>query len=160
MTAKTPSLIPVLTLTFLCSMGTGVFWNGISFIADHQYDFTQNRTLILYILMGLVYTVGAFTSGRVVRRVRPFVAPRTLLGGVIGAQAILCIMPVLIGSEWVLWAVSLLVNYAASMLWPLVESYLTAGRHGHDMRSAIGWFNFVWTTAVTLAMLLMAFVLE
>lgn len=141
-------------------MGTGVFWNGISFIAEHQFDFTQSRTLILYVAMGLVYTFGAFTSGRLVRRLSPFLAPRTLLAIVIAAQAILCSLPVLVEKEWLLWCVSLLVNYAASLLWPLVESYLTAGRHGPAMRSAIGWFNFVWTIAVTLAMLLMAFVLE
>ena len=32
-------LAAVLALTFVCSMGTGVLWHAVPFIAKHSYDF-------------------------------------------------------------------------------------------------------------------------
>ncbi len=31
----------VLAMVMLASLGTGVFWNAISFVAKHAYDFSQ-----------------------------------------------------------------------------------------------------------------------
>ena len=39
--------------------------------------------------------------------------------------------------------------------WPIVESYLTAGRHGPEMRSVIGKFNVTWAPATAVPLLLM-----
>jgi len=47
-----------------------------------------------------------------------------------------------------------------SVIWPLIESFVTAGRHGPAMRSAIGWFNFTWAPAVAIPMFAMAPILE
>ena len=41
-------------------------------------------------------------------------------------------------------------------MWPLVESYLVAGRHGVEMRRAIGRWNIVWMVSVAGAMFSMA----
>ena len=38
----------MLVVTFLLSLGTGVFWNAIGFVAKHGYGFSQERTLVLY----------------------------------------------------------------------------------------------------------------
>jgi hypothetical protein len=47
---------------------------------------------------------------------------------------------------------------ASAVTWPIVESYLSAGRHGAEMRAAIGWFNVTWTPATATALLLMPIV--
>jgi hypothetical protein len=44
---------------------------------------------------------------------------------------------------------------ASATAFPIVESYLVAGRHGAAMRSAIGWFNVVWTPATAVPLLIM-----
>ncbi len=44
----------VLLLTAFASVGTGVFWNAISFVAKRAYDFSQSRTLVLYLVGAIV----------------------------------------------------------------------------------------------------------
>lgn len=158
-TLPTP-LGAVLAVAFFTSFNTGVFWNGLSFIAKHAYGFTENRNFILFAVMGGVYTVGAFRAGAMTRLVGRVCSPRQVLVIVITLQTVFCLMPVLFAGEWALWTSAIGVTLAASILWPLMESYLTAGRHGHAMRSAIGWFNITWTIAVCIPMLLMAPILE
>lgn len=150
----------VLISVFFCSLGTGVFWNAISFIAKHAYGFSQTRTLMLYLVMGVIYTVGAYRAGAITRRVEHVMRPRTMLAIVITIQAALCVGPVLSGSEVLFWVVVCCVSLASSFIWPTLESYVTAGRHGPEMRSSLGWFNLVWMTAVGLPLLLMPPILE
>lgn len=150
----------VLAVTFLCSLGTGVFWHGVPFIAKHTYDFSQARNLLLSSAMGAVYTLGAFTAGRVARRVEHRLSTRDVLGGSIGVLALVSLMPVLVSGEWALWFTGLAGTYVTSLVWPIIESYVTAGRHGPRMRSAIGWFNLTWAPAVTVPLFGMAPILE
>ncbi|MBT8484395.1 MAG: hypothetical protein HKO59_13850 [Phycisphaerales bacterium] len=152
--AATP-LWSVLTVTFLVSLGTGVFWNAIGFIAKHGYDFSQARTLVLYLVMGVVYTIGASRAGRITRWCERWVGPRTLLAMVILIQSLLCVLPVVTEHVAALWIAVAGAAASSSIIWPLVESYMSAGRHGQEMRGAIGWFNLVWMSAVGVPLLLM-----
>jgi hypothetical protein len=148
----------LLALTFLMSIGTSVFWNAIAFVAKHAYGFDQKDSLVLTAVMGIIYTVGAFGSGPILRRLPG--SPRGQLALLAVIQAILCAGPAASGSVIALWAAAGGVSLTSSMIWPLVESYLAAGRHGADMRRAIGWFNFVWMAAVTVPLLSMPPILE
>lgn len=150
----------VLWVTFLASLGTGVFWHGLSFIAKHTYGFGQTRNLLLYALMGAVYAVGAFGAGAVTRRLRRLMSPRGLLAWAIALQAAVCALPVTTTSEWALWVAAGAVSMLASLTWPIIESFVTAGRHGPRMRSAIGWFNMTWMPATVVPMFVMAPILQ
>lgn len=150
----------MLAVSFLASLSTGVFWNGISFIAKHTYAFDQPRNLMLYAAMGIVYTIGAFQAGRLTRLLDRWVTTRTLLLLLVAVQSLLCLGPILVEREWAFWLAATGPMVTSSLMWPIVESYLTAGRHGATMRSAIGWFNLVWMTAVTLPLIGMAPILE
>ena len=157
------SLRAVLAVSFLCSLGTGVFWHGVPFIAKHAYDFTQTRNLLLALAMGLVYMAGAFTAGRVTRWVERWLSPRGVLDACVIVVTVVCLGPVVFRGERgepALWVAALVGTYLYSLLWPLLESYLTAGRHGAQMRSAIGWFNLTWASAVAIPLFLMAPILE
>jgi hypothetical protein len=59
-----------------------------------------------------------------------------------------------------LWIVCIVVQSITSIMWPIVESYLVAGRHGRAMRSAIGLFNLTWMSAVALPLFGMAPLIE
>ncbi len=157
---RTTSLGTVLAVTALCSLGTGVFWHGVPFIAKHTYEFSQTRNLVLYAAMGVVYTIGAFRAGALTRWVEHWLSPRGVLEAAVGIQGIFCLLPVLFQGQWALWAAAVGGTFLASILWPVVESYLTAGRHGPSMRRAIGWFNFTWALAVAVPLFLMAPILE
>lgn len=157
--APTP-LAATLVVAFLISFSTGIFWNGLSFIAKHGYDFSEQRNFLLFAIMGGLYTLGAYKSGVITRLVERLFAPRSVLAIVVALQAVLCLPPILAEGEWGLWTAAIGVTLTSSIAWPLMESYITSGRHGRDMRSAIGWFNIVWTTAVFLPLLGMAPILE
>jgi hypothetical protein len=151
----------VLGLTFLCSLGTGVFWHGVPFIAKHTYEFSQTRNLLLAAAMGGVYTIGAFTAGRLTRLVERWLTPRGVLAACITVLALVCLGPIITDDqEWALWLAALMGTWVTAIIWPVIESYLTAGRHGAQMRSAIGRFNLTWAPAVAIPLLAMAPILE
>jgi MFS family permease len=152
--SSTP-LWAVNALTFLASVGTGVVWNGVSFVAKHDYKFTQQQTLLLYALLGVVYVIGAMSTGRVLRAVEQALSPRGALAFILALEAAACISLKFVHAGWMLTLVSCVISLLSSWLWPIVESYLTAGRHGVQMRSAIGWWNLCWTSATAAALVMM-----
>jgi hypothetical protein len=85
-------------------------------------------------------------------------APRAVLQAALGAWTIAGLLPLAVAGEAAMWAAGLLGALASAITWPVVEAYLGAGRHGADMRSAIGWFNVTWTPAVAAGLLLMPLV--
>lgn len=150
------TLRATLAITFLASLGTGVFWNGLSFIAKHAYDFPQGRTLALYATMGIVYAATAASSGRLVRGLARRLSPRGVLAWVVALQAAAFPLPVFVPGEAMLWAAALAVTVLSALMWPVVESFLGSGLHGPDMRRAVSLFNLTWMPAVALPLLGMA----
>lgn len=147
-------------LTFFASVGTGVVWAGIGFIAKHEYGFGKEKTLLLYLVMGVLYVGVALKAGAALRAVEQWISARSILMLLLVSCGLVCIGPLVIAHEWMLWFVALYINMAAAWLWPIVESYLTAGRHGEQMRRGIGWWNISWTSAVAFSLLSIAPLLE
>lgn len=152
----TTSLLAILFVTFLASIGTGILWSGVSFIAKHDYGYSQEWTFVLFIATAVTYIIAALSSGRLTRAVARLTSPRGVLVALLLLQAVVAIGPVVVRAGWMLWLAACATSVLAALLWPIIESYLTAGRHGRVMRSAMGWWNVVWTTAVAVAMLGMA----
>ncbi|MGI9013531.1 MAG: MFS transporter [Phycisphaerales bacterium] len=152
----TTPLTAVLMLTGLCSIGTGVVWNGVPFIAEHDFAFSQLATMGLSFFLGVMYIAVAFTSARFLRWVQPICSARTLLVTIVLVQAVVCLGPWLVADAWMLWFVTGATSMLSALLWPVVEAYLAAGRHGRAMRHAIGWWNVVWTSSVAIALICMA----
>ena len=151
------SLTASLILTGLASTGTSVIWNGLPFIAKRDYGFGENENLALYALIGFVYVIGALTSAQCTRFLQPYVSLRTIVALLLFAIATVCSLPLFFsGSAFVIWISGGVAGFCSAWLWPIVESYLVAGRHGKEMRRAIGWWNLVWMTAVAGVMLAMA----
>lgn len=150
-TEPTPGL-PIGLLTFLLSLGTGILWNALFFIAKSQYGFDEAKSLWLAFGMGVLYTVVAFNAGRTVRALERRVSPRATLGLLLLVQAALAPL-VLIPNEIVLWITAIVMTGFGALQWPIVQHYLVSGRHGPEMRNAIGWWNASWmaSTAVGLA---------
>lgn len=150
------SLGAILALTFLASMGTGVLWSGLSFIAKHEFDYSAEANFLLYIATAVAYVAAALAAGKVTRALERHLSPRGILAWLLVAQAMIALLPLVWAAHWVLWVVGCSTSMIAATLWPIVESYLGAGRHGRAMRSAMGWWNVTWTVAVALALVLMA----
>jgi len=151
-------LAAVLTVTFTGSLSGGVFWQAIFFLTAGHYGFSPARNLVLGAVMGGVYAVAALGAGILVRRFSAS-SSRAVLMAALAAWTVAAVLPLTaVRSEAVLWPAALLGAAASAVTWPIVESYLSAGRHGADMRAAIGRFNITWTPATALALLLMPIV--
>ena len=152
------SLTASLLLTGLASTGTSVIWNGLPFIAKREYGFGERENLALYLLIGVVYVTGALTSGVCTRKLRPFLSMRTIIALLLVTVAGVCSLPLFFSGSggWIVWTSGGVAGFCSAWLWPIVESYLVAGRHGKEMRHAIGWWNLVWMTSVAGVMLAMA----
>ncbi|MFM7132792.1 MAG: MFS transporter, partial [Planctomycetota bacterium] len=145
--------VPMALLTFLASLGTGIVWNALYFIAERTHGFDQKSSLILAFANGVLYTVVALRAGWTVRTLERRMSPRAALGVVLLAQALLAPLVMVFPTEGVFWLVALTITGLGALQWPIVQHYLVSGRHGPEMRNTIGWWNASWmlATAVGLA---------
>jgi MFS family permease len=145
----------VLAITVLHSIGTGVSWHVIFYIAKHELAYTQTDNLALALVLGGSYTFAAFLSGAILRRVgrRRAVSLRTTLAALMLASAALAAVPAVFG-EVGLWLYATVYMMLTGIVWPTVEAFLAGGRGGRALRSASGRFNVSWSSATFLAMLL------
>ena len=147
---------PILLLSFLATFGTAVLWNGLAFIAKEAYAFDETWNLGLAIFNGGVYAIAAFASGPILTRLSSRLAPRTVIAVVFLGQVLLCPVVLLGSHRGLLFAVAGGMSALAAFFWPVVESYVAAGRDPRAMRHAIGWWNATWMTALGVGLVAMA----
>lgn len=145
--------VPIAGLTFLCSLGTGILWNALYFIAEREYGFTKTDSLLLAFLNGVLYTIVALRAGPTVRALERRMSPRAALGLVLVVQAALAPL-VLVPSVAVLWFAAITMTALGALQWPIVQAFLASGRHGSAMRNAIGWWNASWMLATAIGLAL------
>lgn len=167
--ARPGSITPLwsaFAFTFLNSVGTFVATSGIFFLTKHGYGFTEAENYLLGVLLGITYIAGAMGAGPLIRRLKQRFASLTSRGVLIGLMAAMCVlcavpwmsarlmpppMPGARPAAWPMWTLVLLYSPLTGVLWPMVESYVSGGRRGHDLRSTIGWWNVVWSSALILS---------
>ncbi len=146
----------VLCLTWANSLGSGVLWSGVPFVTEREYGFTERENLLLALAESVIYLVVALASGPVLRRMgtRFGVTPRAWMTAVLCVQGLSSLL-VLAGPAGTVAAACILSAVGAA-LWPVVESYVSSGRHGGEMRRSIAVFNVTWMSATAGSLLLMA----
>jgi MFS family permease len=155
---RQPSTFPVLAVTFLNSLGTGVVTNGIFFLTKNAYHFDQKSNYILGILLGLTYIVGAGAAGPIVQKIKAKrgISSRAVLMGVMVLLAALCVIPIAAAhwaptATWPIWLLVVSYSPLTGVLWPIVEGYVSGGQSGAALRSVMGSWNVVWSSAVVLS---------
>ena len=133
-----------------------MLWNGLPFIAKQQYDFSEAKNLLLYLLIGVIYISAASSASKLTKAVERYCLPRTVLAFLLLIQTTVCMTPLVFTGEWTLWLAGGILGICSAWMWPIVESFLVAGRHGKEMRRAIGWWNIVWMISVAGTMFAMA----
>lgn len=146
-------LAAIVMVTVVASLGTGVLWNGMAFIAESAYGYGKVANFGLSAVYGLAYVGAAFGSGALTRRLEEHLSPRGILALVFLLQALASPLVLLPVGSWSLWVVGGLASALSAIQWPIIESYLGAGRHRAAMRSAIGWWNLAWMSAVALSLI-------
>ncbi len=158
----------VLLLTFLGSLGTGAVTNGFSFIASQGLGYGRKMNLLLALTLGATYILGASSVGKIITRSKHSLnlSPRSLLAIVLLIIAIACQLPTLTQHlapellELSLWIFIFIFSTTTGLFWPIIEAYLSGGRSGKNLRTAIGRFNIVWSIALVAAFWMMAPLLD
>lgn len=144
----------MLLVTWLGSVSGGVFWTGIFFVTLRHYAFSESQNLLLALGMGAAYALVAHRASALSGLFDA--PPRRVLGLSLHGWAVSALLPVLLpAAEWPLWVGALLGSAVSGLVWPVVESYLAARRHGEELRRSLGWFNVCWTLATALPLLVM-----
>lgn len=163
------SLLLVLAVTALGSVGTGAVTNGVFFLAESAYGYGDRLNLLLGIALGVTYVLGALTVGPALRRAAQtwaWLDPRTILVAALTLIAIAAVLPAVASAipdwrgAWSLWVSVLLFAPATGALWPIIESYLSGGRRGRSLVRATGAFNIVWSVSVVSSMWVMVLLIE
>lgn len=143
----------VFGVTALGSVSGGVFWTGAFFLTREHYRFSPSRNLLFALAMGTAYAFSAWSAGGLTAKLDRF-GPRRVAGVALFLWAIAAALPVFVpGREAGIWVGGVLGAAASGAVWPVVESYLAAGRHGAVLRRALGRFNVCWTLSVAVPLL-------
>lgn len=158
----------VLAFVWMNSFSSGTTFNGIFFITDKAYGFGEGANLLLGLLMGVTYIVGALSAGPTLRAVARGggLSPRAALAGIVVAAAALGMLPVAAwyltpeasraGAAWSIWVFVGLYSGLTGVLWPITESFLAGARTETQLRTATGRFNVAWSSALVVALWSMA----
>jgi hypothetical protein len=152
-TPSTP-LAAALVFAGLNSFAAGTATMGVFFVAKKAFGFGEARNYGLGLVVGATYVVGALAAARVPRGVvRAGSSVRAYLALLTGALALACLAPFVWREGFVLFLFLAVYAPITGLFWPLVESYLSGGRRGARLRSAVGRFNVVWSAGVALGLL-------
>ncbi|MGZ6292680.1 MAG: hypothetical protein ACXWMK_10880, partial [Syntrophales bacterium] len=113
----------LIVFSSIASFATALVQRGVFFYTREALAFGETQNLLLALGMGIVYVVGAFPSHRVSER---FGERRVLLGLLIIQTGVL----VAISQRpqgWLLAVGSPGFSCLNGMMWPIVESYVSAG---------------------------------
>lgn len=156
--APTTAIAPrwvVLTVTWANSLGSGLLWGGVPFVTELQYGFTKGENLLLALAESVIYVIVALASGPILRRFEGRgLTPRIVLMTIFTVQ--LVASGLALTGMWGVIAAACIFSAVGAALWPIMESYVSSGQHGGNMRRSIGIFNVTWMSATGAALLLMA----
>lgn len=155
-----PAVAPAwatLLLTWVNNLGAATVLIGSYFITVNQYGFTGHENLLLGLLQGVMYISGALTVGTGMRWLRRHtgLSTRSILA-IIHLLIFACsLLPLLLQTSWAIWLMVGLYAPMTGWLWSTLESYLSAGRNGAELRRATGLFNIGWASSQVVAIWLL-----
>ena len=139
----------ILLLTFTESFATILLERGIYFFTHDRLGFTTTHNLLLALAFGLCYAAGATGAHPLTHKLGERRLFAILTAALIVAHAAIGLSPTAAAC-----AVGFpLVGLLSGMKWPVIETYVTAGRTPKKAIRAIGGFNVAWAGSVPLALL-------
>ena len=140
-------LTRLLVFTSIEEFATVLVHRGVYFYTREALGFGENENLLLALCMGAVYVIGALPSHRVANWFGNRRALLCLLVGQIAMLALVYHRP----WGWLLAVGFLAFSGLNAMMWPIVESYISAGLTPLGASRSIGRFNIAWSVPVPLA---------
>lgn len=155
--SKVAPVWATLLLTWVNNLGAATVLIGIYFITVNQYGFSGRENLLLGLLQGVMYVGGALSVGVGMRWIRHHtgLSTRAILATVHLLVFLGSLLPLLLQTSWSIWLMIGVYAPLTGWLWSTIESYLSAGRNGAELRRATGLFNIGWASAQVLAIWLL-----
>ncbi|HTQ07645.1 MAG TPA: hypothetical protein VMI54_27500 [Polyangiaceae bacterium] len=142
----------MLLVTALGSVSGGVFWTGVFFLTREHYGFSPAENLALALVMGTGYALVARSAGTIGAAFARLGVRRLVTLGFV-AWAVASALPAFVHARFGIWLGAVLGASIPGVIWPVVESFLGGGRHGSELRRALGPFNLTWTLFTALPLL-------
>jgi predicted MFS family arabinose efflux permease len=140
-------IVALFVLTFLESIAATLIQRGLYFLTNESYGFTQTHNLWIAFGFGVAYVGGAYVSHSVARRI----GEKALLVGSIAALLALHVLMALVPTAWVLVCAVCGTAVVQGAKWPVVESYISAGRAPKQLLTTLSRYNVTWASAGFLA---------
>jgi hypothetical protein len=145
-----PPLGRLLVITFIESFATTLIERGVYFYSQDRLGFTDGENLGLALGFGGAYALGALASHRISHRMSE---KRLLVATLIAQFAGFATLFFSAGAT-LLVAMNTLLGCINGLKWPVIESYVNAGRTPAAQARAVGLFNISWAPAVAVALVL------
>jgi MFS family permease len=141
-------LVALFVLTFFESIAATLIQRGLYFYTHEQLGFTQSHNLWIAFGFGVTYIAGAMVSHGVTKRL----GERGLLLASLVGLLLLHASMALWAAPWLLIAAVFGTAIIQGLKWPVVESYVSAGRPPKELLPLLGRYNVTWATAGFAAM--------
>lgn len=140
----------VLLTAFGSSFAGTLLQRGGYFYTHQVLGFSQAQNLWLALLVGVTYIAGATTSHPLSARLGE---RRTLLGvllALVSAHLVIAAVP----SAALLVVALALIAFLQGSMWPIFESYMSAGETPRSLSRALSRYNISWALSVPLSLAL------
>jgi len=134
----------VLLNTFAASFAATLLQRGAYFFTHDVLAFTQAQNLWFALMFGVVYVAGASASHPVSARL----GERRTLVGVIAGLALAHFLIAANPTAAMITVVFAVIGVLQGMMWPLFESYMSAGETPEKLGRALGRYNICWALSV------------
>ena len=151
MTLKRRLLITIFTTSF---SGT-LLQRGAYFYTHQVLGFSQAANLCLALLVGVTYIAGATASHPLSARLGE---RRTLLGvllTLVSAHVLVASIP----AATLLVAALAVIGFLQGSMWPIFESYMSAGETPRSLGPILSRYNITWALSVPLSLALAGFII-
>lgn len=136
-------IVALFILTFLESIAATLLQRGLYFYTHESLGFSQNQNLWIAFGFGAVYIVGAFASHGLSQRLGERKLLFACLFALLAVHSTLALFP----APWLLVAGVLASAIVQGAKWPVIESYVSAGRAPKDLLPLLSRYNVTWATA-------------
>ncbi len=140
-------LLGLFLFTFLESIAATLLQRGLYFYTHEILGFGETRNLWLALGFGLAYVTGAFASHKAASRL----GERRLLLAAVAGLLVLHALLASFASPVLLVFAFFGTAFIQGIKWPVVESYVSAGRSPQELLPLLGRYNVTWASAAFLA---------
>jgi MFS family permease len=150
-----PLKLLILITIFISSFAGTLLQRGGYFYTHQVLGFSQAQNLWLALLMGVIYIAGASVSHPLSERLGE---RRTLLGTLFALIGVHVTLALVSGSALLVFALALFAFLQGAM-WPIFESYVSAGETPRNLGRVLSRYNICWAVSVPLSLALSGYII-